>query len=417
MTTRKPYGYWKIEKNVVAEALKAMEEQDWDRLPAHKKLSKHGYHSLTGAISKHHGGIQHFRTKLGQTNTTKPNGYWQQEKNIISEAQQAMQEQNWHTLPSPDKLTKHGYGSLRSAIRKHYGGFQTIRTTLGQTNTFKPPGYWESLETTLTEARKAMQEQNWTKLPSDIQLRKHGYSSLTHAINSHGGIQTIRTKLGQTNTKKPQGYWQQKENIFHEVRQAMEEQKWTILPPEDILRKNGYNSLTFAITKYHGGIQTIRTTLGQTNPEKPKGYWKSLDNTIAEATKAMTKHNWKTLPPSDELKKYGYSSLYGAITKYHGGLNQFRTKLGQTNPDTKPNGYWKSLDNALKEAQQTMQQHEWDTLPSSNQLTKHGYSSLGRAIYTYHGGMQTFRKLLAEHITGKTQKQQLEEMLDEYIAA
>jgi len=64
-----------------------------------------------------------------------------------------------------------------------------------------------------------------------------------------------------------------------------------------------------------------------------------------------------------------------------------------------------------------MQKHGWETLPSAEKLQKHGYYSLNNAIRKYYGGFHTFRTLLTEHQTGQTQKQQLEELLDEYIAA
>jgi len=63
-----------------------------------------------------------------------------------------------------------------------------------------------------------------------------------------------------------------------------------------------------------------------------------------------------------------------------------------------------------------MKQEEWETLPSQKELAKHGYNSLSNAM-RYHGGFPAFRLLLTEQETGKTQKQQLEELLDEYIAA
>jgi len=216
--------------------------------------------------------------------------------------------------------------------------------------------------------------------------------------------------------KKPNGYWKNEENVIAEARRIMEEHGWSILPSSTQLRKQGYNSLNFAITKYHGGTPSFRATLGQTNTRKTNGYWESLDNTLAEARKAMEEQGWDALPSHGDLTKHGYASLSYAISKYRGKIQTFRTTLGQTN-SRKPKGYWESLDNTIKEAQQAMQKHKWDTLPSSEHLHKHGYHSLNHAINRYHGKIEKFRILLTEHETGKTTKQQLEELLDEYIAA
>jgi len=131
----------------------------------------------------------------------------------------------------------------------------------------------------------------------------------------------------------------------------------------------------------------------------------------------MQKHGWRTIPSPTLLGTHGYSSLSLAINKYHGGFAKFRKRHGLAAPNVKPKGYWLSLDNSLKEAQQAIAKHGWAALPSQQELAKHGYTSLSTAIIKYHRGFHQFRNLLAQHITGKTQKQQLEELLDEYIAA
>jgi len=330
-----------------------------------------------------------------------------------------MQEQGWDTLPSAGELRKHGYSALNNAIHRYYGGMNQFRTTLGQQNPdTKPPGYWQKEENVLAEARQAMEEHGWAILPSNKELRKHRYSSLNDAMcKYHGGIQNIRTKLGQQNPNtKPQGYWKSLENTIAETRQAMAEQGWSALPSSNDLKKHGYSSLSAAIIKHHGGIRTFRTKLGQTNPNiKPKRYWQSLENTLKEAQQAMEKHGWGTLPAQEKLRKHGYNSLHHAIT-FHGGIQNIRGKLGQTNTK-KPHGYWQKLENTITEAQRAMQKHGWGTLPSSDVLVKNGYSSLSQAITNYHGRITTFRTLLLDIETGKTPKQQLEQLLDEYIAA
>jgi len=348
---------------------------------------------------------------------TKPNEYLKIEKNAIAEARKAMVKHNWATLPSSNILCKYGCNSLSHAINKYHAGFLNFRTALGQKNTKKPNGYWKSLDNTLAEARKAMQEQEWNTLPSHGELTKHGYSALQTAINQYqGGIQNFRTLLGQQNPNtKPPGYWKSLDNTLAEALKAMQEQKWTTLPSHGDLKKHGYNSLNAAISIYHGGMSNFRTTLGQTNTKKPYRYWQNIDNTIKEAQQAMTDNKWDTLPAQKEIVKHGYSSLINAISRYHCGLRNFRTTLGQQTLQ-KPKDFWKNLDNTLAEARKAMQEQEWNTLPSHGQLIKHGYNSLSRAIVC-HGGYIEFRTLLTEHETGKTQKEQLEELLDEYIAA
>jgi len=298
MTKRKPLGYWIKEENTLFEARRVMGEHGWTTLPSQKEIQKHGYNSLNTAISKYHGGIQTFRTKLGQTNTKKPQKYWQSLDNTLIEAQQAMFNEGWTVLPSADQLEKKGYSPLNNAINKYYGGLPAFRTKLGQTNPdTKPQGYWQKLENVLAETQQAMQKHKWKTLPSFDKLREHGYNSLNYAIRYHGGIQTIREKLGQTNTTKPNAYWQSLENTLAEAQQAMQKHKWKTLPSFHKLREHGYNSLNRAITTYHGGMRTFRITLGQQNTTKQNGYWKKEENVLLEARKAMQEQGWYVLPP------------------------------------------------------------------------------------------------------------------------
>jgi len=280
----------------------------------------------------------------------------------------------------------------------------------------KPNGYWEKEENVVVEARRVMSKEEWGVLPSASELAKHGYHSLCYAISKHHGFINFRTKLGQQSPRKPHRYWQSLDNSIKEAQQAMQEQEWTSLPSQKNLRKYGYLSLDHAISTYHGGIQQFRTTLGQTNNKKPQGYWQSLDNSIKEAQQAMQQHNWKTLPSVRELNNHGCVALSVAIDKYYKGIRAFRTTLGQQNLE-KPKGYWQKQENAIGEALKAMEEHGWVSLPPQYKLQGHVSQSLINAINRYYGGIINFRKLLTEHITGKTQKQQLEELLDEYIAA
>jgi len=66
MTKRKPPGYWMKEENVIAEAIRVMEEQSWDTLPPHNQLRKNGYNSLRHSIHTYYEGMPAFRSKLGQ---------------------------------------------------------------------------------------------------------------------------------------------------------------------------------------------------------------------------------------------------------------------------------------------------------------------------------------------------------------
>ena len=57
----------------------------------------------------------------------------------------------------------------------------------------------------------------------------------------------------------------------------------------------------------------------------------------------------------------------------------------------KPHKYWESLEKTIYEAKKFKEEHNYDTLPSSNKLKELGYNSLSAAISNYHGGFNNFR--------------------------
>ena len=127
---------------------------------------------------------------------------------------------------------------------------------------------------------------------------------------------------------KPNGYWHSLETTISESKKLMKEHNLDKFPTQKELIKLGYSSLGNAIREYHGGLNNFRELLGEELLRKPNGYY-TLENTISESKKFMEEQGVATLPPGDELAKFGYSSLNAAIHKYHGGLPNFREIMNQ----------------------------------------------------------------------------------------
>jgi hypothetical protein len=140
MNERKVYGYWKDEGNALAEARKAMREQGWENLPSADILGEHGYSSLGFAIKKYHGGIQEFRLSLGQENARCPTGYMQDVENVLVDAGDIIDRENWETLPSERKLRGRGYFALVNAIGRYYGGIPAFRKLLEERGVIQSQG-------------------------------------------------------------------------------------------------------------------------------------------------------------------------------------------------------------------------------------------------------------------------------------
>jgi len=259
---------------------------------------------------------------------SRPEGYWTLE-NTISEAKKVMKEHNFDAFPSGNKLIELDYGALNSAICRYHGGFTKFRGLLGEGLLEKPKKYWLNLDNCLDEAKKIMKEQEVDRLPPGDELHELGYGSLSNAISTnHGGFNSFRRLLGQKELQRDLGFWQSLENTINEANKIMKEQNYDALPSQKELQKRGYGSFCVA-TNYHGGLNKIRKILGQKELIKPMGYWQSLENTIYEAKKVMEKHGFDRFPSETKLKNVGQKTLCGYISKYHGGMINFREIMNQ----------------------------------------------------------------------------------------
>jgi len=127
----------------------------------------------------------------------------------------------------------------------------------------KPHKYWQSLENTIYEVKKVMEEHNYDTLPPQHKLIELGYSGFINAIREyHGGLNNFREKhLGEELLIKPRGYWQNLENTISESKKLMEEHNLDKFPTGNKLIELGYSSLNNAIREYHGGLNNFRKTL------------------------------------------------------------------------------------------------------------------------------------------------------------
>jgi len=137
---------------------------------------------------------------------------------------------------------------------------------------------------------------------------------------------------------------------------------------------------------------------------KAHKYWKSLENTIYEIKKVMEEQGVDILPTQKELIERGYSGLNVAISRYHGGLNNFREKHLGEELLRKPHGYY-TLETTILEAKKVIKEHGFDTLPSSNKLRELDYHGLSRAISVHHSGFPNFREIMNQELRIKSNKE------------
>lgn len=122
-------------------------------------------------------------------------------------------------------------------------------------------------------------------------------------------------------------YWKNWENVRDKLEEITE--KIGHFPQGNELRELEYSSLDLAISKYHGGWNRVRQTMGADIKRLQNGIWKNLDYALEQASLIMKRHNFEELPGDRILRKLGYSSLARAIHVYHGNISVFRTKLNE----------------------------------------------------------------------------------------
>ena|SRR3989344_5427540 len=123
-------------------------------------------------------------------------------------------------------------------------------------------GTWKSLEYTIGQAKKIMENEGWTELPNAQILAEAGYSNITNPIiKYHGGFHKFRELLGQKQKKAKDGTWMNLGYTLEQAREIMAKENWNDLPNKKVLVKAGYSNLANAISRYHNGYPEFRERL------------------------------------------------------------------------------------------------------------------------------------------------------------
>ncbi len=407
---RKPNGYWDTEQNIIDEAKKVIETHKLKRLPANAELCKLGHFDLASAIQGN-GGYIEFRRKLGEKQVNRNYGTWKNLDYVLEQARLIIQAHSFYVLPGQLTLSKLGYGSFLSAIHKYHGGLNNIRKKLGEK--VKEIPNWKNLEFTLKKVKEFLDENNLEELPSTKKIYELGYIGLVRGIARHHSIGKIKKHLGQKEKTRRRGTWENLEYALQEARDAIKEFGADSLPPSDFLSKKGYSSLSSAI-QYHGGFRKFRKLLGEKQKKIEDGLLKDFNYAKERILELMQENGWETIPSYDSFRKIGESGLASGIAKYHGGICVFRKKIGKPQLQKSLN-YWKDLENIKEEAFNIIKEFKTDILPGSRFLNEHGYSSFVNAVQKYHGGIPAFREKLREYLGRPSEKDQLENMLKDYV--
>ncbi len=248
--------------------------------------------------------------------------------------------------------------------------------------------------------------------PTQKELQISRKSSVAVALwKYHGGFDEARKRMGYTNTAKPLGYWLNFANVKKELSDVINDlghfptfQEFKSLDRADICS---------AIQKHHRGLDEVKERLGYSSSQRPKKYWKGWDNIEKELLPVIKQLGH--FPTKPELENLGRSDISNGITKYHGGMNSARRKLDYKVKKRK-NGELKDIELLKREIETMMDEHPefGGAFPSSHWLRTHGYTPIDRAIYMYHGGIETIKQMLESDGTFVSERQQLEGILVGY---
>ncbi len=330
----KPSGYWQSWSNLKRE-LELILEENKGNFPSQKYLKKNGYSMVSSAIHQH-GGFPKIRQKMGYDLVRKPNGYWDDEKNVVEEAKKVIEANSWEKLPDHRQLVELGHSDLVSAIEDH-GGFRKFRTLLGEEQKKVADGYWTE-ERILDDCRKIVSQKGG--LPSSKKLIKLGYGGLVTAIyRRKKGFSWVRNELGLNERVKPKNYWGDWNNLAIELNGIIS--KIGYFPSQKELNRMGLSGVARAINK-HGGFITVREKMDCNIVKKPHKYWNkdTVYNEVLEFSKELGH-----FPLYDELRNNHLTSIYNLSKEYFGGLGNLRNLVERElriNPESE-------LENLLEE--------------------------------------------------------------------
>jgi hypothetical protein len=132
----------------------------------------------------------------------KPMGFWNDKENVLAEARKYKTKGEWvkNSAPSYQAANKHEWFD---------------ECVAHMVSTRKPDGYWHIKENVLAEARKHKTRGAW-----------HKSSSISFTMSKkYGWYDECVAHMGEK-LHKPEGYWNDKENVLAEARKYKTNQEW-----------------------------------------------------------------------------------------------------------------------------------------------------------------------------------------------
>lgn len=209
------------------------------------------------------------------------------------------------------------------------------------------------------------------------------------------GSQSSR-KAQLSSERKPVGHWKNFETLKHEILQLNEARgKLGMMPTATELRELERGDIVKAITKQHGGFQSVAERAGLAYRKKRSQYWHDFEHVKGGLFDFIKQHGTPgVMPTKAQLEAVQMGSLCVAID-LHGGFpkvaKQLKLKLSY---DRKPRGYWKNPANLKSEIENVAAQlGNPGVLPTHEELKQLGRNDLISAIASNGGWFSVARCL------------------------
>ncbi len=347
-------------------------------------------------------------------NKERPHKYWHNLENVLYSVRKVSDEIGHF----PTQLELKNYYGINNAISKYHGGLLEVRKKAGYGEPGeKPAGYWQEWKNTQRELKKAIRENNG-EFPSQKYLTLNGLSSLSVAISKYfGGFRKVREQMGfEVGTQNPE-LLKDFKWVSKQIKRITKDNHGEF-PTNPRLKELERYDLTWAIYKYHGGINAVREKMGYRPIQSSPGAFKDW-KTVYDELRSVIRENDGEFPSESHLREIGRGDIAHAINKYHGGVGKAQVKMG-FQLKQRPRGQLKGWEYVESELRKRMKDNN-GRFPSQKFLIKNGEGSLVAAIQNYHGGMMAVRKKLGveydQNPYGTLQswdwlEQQLKEIID-----
>ncbi len=245
-------------------------------------------------------------------------GFWKEIDNVKAEL--ATLERSLGHFPSSREISYHN-SMCGASILLYHGGMRMVREVLGVPQARREKGYWGNWANVKKEIVLVCEELG--KFPTFTELRTLNKSSLSKAIEEHGGINKVRKRVGYKENRKSPCHWSKKNNNLLEELNFLTK-KLGHFPKSTELKNLGKGYLIKVIKREYGGYNEMRKFLAE---DLIMGKWGDITYALKEVAEFLLENNLEEIPGRRKILKLGRNDIVAAIYRHYEGFPNFREKF------------------------------------------------------------------------------------------